>query len=204
MINAKTSAELAKVRELSIPAERIKVTCKVTGAVAYFYRTKTGEPAASFFRAKATKPSFSYQFKTMALATAYVKRYFATVIAAKQSVEHQKAEAAAKAAEVGAELRIGSLFKAAWGYEQTNIQYYEVIAKTEKTVTVQEIITTGYMSGKCVPLPGLFRKGSKAKVCRPNAYGSIKLDSYKTAYLVQPKIVGGFPVYEWTGWTAYA
>jgi hypothetical protein len=144
----------------------------------------------------------------MAEATAYVKRYFATVIAVKQSAEHHKAEAAAKAAEVVAELRIGSIFKAAWGYEQTNIQYYEVIAKTAKTVTVQEIITTGYttgyMSGKCAPLPGSFRKGSKAKVCRPGAYGSIKLDSYKIAFLVQPKIVGGVPVYESTDWTAYA
>ena len=32
----------------------------------------------------------------------------------------------------------GAILTAVWGYDQTNVNYYQVLKRTEKTVTVQE------------------------------------------------------------------
>ena len=37
------------------------------------------------------------------------------------------------------EVKIGDIFYSSWGYDQTNIDFYQVIAKTEKMVTARRI-----------------------------------------------------------------
>lgn len=36
-------------------------------------------------------------------------------------------------------IKIGDVFVYSWGYDQTNIEYYQVTATTDKTVTIREI-----------------------------------------------------------------
>lgn len=36
-------------------------------------------------------------------------------------------------------VKIGDIFYSSWGYDQTNINFYQVVKTTERTVTVQEI-----------------------------------------------------------------
>jgi len=37
-------------------------------------------------------------------------------------------------------VKVGDIFYASWGYEQTNVQFYKVVRATEKTVWVQELM----------------------------------------------------------------
>jgi hypothetical protein len=88
-----------------------------------------------------------------------------------------------------------------WGYDQTNINYYQATKVTTKTVTVREIaqerITTGSMRGRCVPVVGQFLENSRRgeKTCRVGAYGALKINSRERAHFVKPIIGGEVPVY---------
>ncbi|WGD37569.1 hypothetical protein [Lysinibacter sp. HNR] len=55
----------------------------------------------------------------------------------------------------------GTIFYSSWGYEQTNIDFYEVVRVTTKTVTLRPIgasrtETISAMSGTVTPKPGEF------------------------------------------------
>jgi hypothetical protein len=57
---------------------------------------------------------------------------------------------------------VGDIFEYSWGYDQTNVDYFEVVATTAKTVKIRKIGahsvpgSEGFMSDKCVPVPGKF------------------------------------------------
>jgi hypothetical protein len=54
---------------------------------------------------------------------------------------------------------IGTIFNWSWGWEQTNVNFFQVIAKTEKTLTLQEINSEykgGDMSGVKMPIKDNF------------------------------------------------
>jgi hypothetical protein len=50
---------------------------------------------------------------------------------------------------------VGSILYASWGYEQTNIDFYQVVARKGDWVTLQPMNKTkqydGHMSGTCTP-----------------------------------------------------
>jgi hypothetical protein len=56
--------------------------------------------------------------------------------------------------------KIGHVFSNSWGYDQTNIDYYEVIATTDWTVTLRPIAQNsredGFMRGVCQPVRGKY------------------------------------------------
>ena len=55
-------------------------------------------------------------------------------------------------------VRVGDIFCASWGYEQTNVNFYEVVAlKGKKTAVVREI------AGECI---GGFAYQGKKRACR--------------------------------------
>lgn len=80
-------------------------------------------------------------------------------------------------------VQVGSVFVNSWGYEQTNVDFYEVVAMTGKTVTIREISQnrkqTGFLCGTCTPDKGNYtgepmQKRLNLKYSEP----SIKISSY--------------------------
>lgn len=55
-------------------------------------------------------------------------------------------------------LAVGDILVSSYGYEQTNVDFYEVVAVQNRTVTLRELAqereATGPMSGHAVPRPG--------------------------------------------------
>ena len=55
-------------------------------------------------------------------------------------------------------LAVGDILVSSYGYEQTNVDFYEVVAEQNRTVTLRELAqereATGPMSGHAVPRPG--------------------------------------------------
>lgn len=111
------------------------------------------------------------------------------------------------------QIKIGDIFYSSWGYDQTNVNFYQVIDTTEKTVTVQEIMGSitrrdTDMSGYTVAVKDSFiantERGQKyEKEYAPmrkivNMAGdrpSIKIESFEWAWLDKPG-----QEHSWSSW----
>jgi hypothetical protein len=181
--------------ERFIPPGAVKVCDKRSDAVAYLYLNSACAPCARVFFGKQSKPVLAYRFRDQAER----ERAIVNAFQGRRARAARMAEYAAERKAVVNTYQIGAIFCASWGYDQTNINYYQVISATAKTVTVRELaqerVATGFLHGRCVPMSGQFLERSKPKVCRIGAYSSIKISSCQQAYFVKPEIVGGVPVY---------
>lgn len=100
---------------------------------------------------------------------------------------------------------VGDIFAASYGYEQTNVSFYQVVAlKGKKTVIVKRIkgkFTASHssMSGEKKPVVDDFFKNEPAVVLRvSDRYHDvpvIKIDSYTTAFLTHKD-----EVHEYSSW----
>lgn len=99
-------------------------------------------------------------------------------------------------------VEIESIFAASWGYEQTNVSYYQVIAlRGKKTVIVRKIRgevidRSGTMSGTLKPVPGAFL--GEAMTRRLKTQGGevlIGIADYINAYLSSAE-----ETHEFTSW----
>ncbi len=71
-----------------------------------------------------------------------------------------KNQEAKKAAIESGAVKVGSIFCFSWGYDQTNIDFFEVVSVSGASVTVREISQNsryeGHDYGKTEPVPGEF------------------------------------------------
>lgn len=186
-----------------VPKGATKVADKKSAAVAYVYQGQRNTGATYFaviaYYGNQTKPLFHYSYKSEVQRNLRVIELFS----AWQAIEARKAErkAEAKAAYQNAKrtLEVGHVLKSSWGYEQTNVDFYQVtklvgdrsveIRKIKGTITEE----TGAMSGKCMPLIGEFCGEPMVKRVSPN--GWVKISDYATA-----SVWSGQPAYvSWYG-----
>jgi hypothetical protein len=115
------------------------------------------------------------------------------------------------AANRNAAVNVGDIFQAMWGYDQTNIDYFQVVAVSGQMMQVREISQmregNGYADqGVCVPAPNNFV--GEARRVRIQASGEsvfFRFASYANAYRINPvAVVAGVPIYQEANWTAYA
>jgi hypothetical protein len=171
-------------REFYIVPGSVKVAHKHSSAVAYLSTSRAGRPEAKFFHGKAQKPSKYLWFFTEKAREAAVKSFFESV---QQTEEHKakiKAEAQAELAKPQP-YKVGQIFVCSWGWEQTQVQAFEVIELVgQRSVKVREIACereyTHSMQGYAKPIPGRFIK--EAEVKKILRGGSIKIASYAFAY----------------------
>ena len=89
--------------------------------------------------------------------------------------------------QVGDGLSVGDIWYSMWGYDQTNVDWYEVTKVTKCMVTLTPIASdkteTGFMQGTCTPKPGSYTgKPIRRKF---NKYGEqmlVSVNSYANAY----------------------
>ena len=70
---------------------------------------------------------------------------------------------------------VGDILWHSWGYDQTNIDWYQVVSVGKATIKIQEIHSktikeTGFMSGHSEPKPGAFKPESKPMLKHPYTY----------------------------------
>lgn len=172
-------------RESFIPAGAQKVAHKGSSAVAYLYE-RNGRPYAVTFRGKADKPSWHHWFRTPADREARVRRFFEDV--AKGETWKAEQAAARKAKLAGPhKLQVGHILVSSWGYDQTNVDFYEVIELVgRRSVKLRAVRQVSHedlsMQGSCTPRAGEFRGEPFLK--RVGSDGcSVSLTSYSSAYL---------------------
>ncbi len=104
-------------------------------------------------------------------------------------------------------LAVGDVLRCRWGFDQTNVDYYQVTALIGRTmVEIRQIeaeeVEDMPMQGWSTPRYGRFI----GDPLRRRAKGSsVRIDSHSSAYLMDPvSEADGKKVYERSRWTAYA
>ena len=119
----------------------------------YIYTTASGKPAAIGWNgSRQVKPEFRYTFRSEAEREAHVKAFI------KKAQEAAEKKAKYEAENKAFSFTVGEILSGSYGYEQTNVHFYEVMAVTPTFLTVREIksdaIPTGDMTTKEMPIPG--------------------------------------------------
>lgn len=115
------------------------------------------------------KVEFNYMYGSIDRMYDHCAMYLRDLAETNRRKEERKiARAVAKAAALET-VKEGDIFVASWGWEQTNIDAYQVVAKKGATVTLREIATAsvegteGFMSDQCVPVKNEFIGGEFKK-----------------------------------------
>lgn len=196
-------------REYLIPKGATKVTDKQSDAVAYLYSTPAGEPAAMMFFGKQANPVWRYRYRTPERREAAVKAGFES----RRASLAFKADQRKKRTSWVPDYKVGDVLHTCWGYEQTNVEYFEIVEIKGKYAILREIaaesVATGWMQGKCVPLPGQYLTPRYAgddrgqPIRRLMQEHGIKIDDVRTAHRARSAKVAGVEVHQPLGWSSY-
>lgn len=146
----------------------VKVFCEA-------YPSKPGYVHVKLWKGKLAKPFANYLLKEDR-ANAYIAEQVEAVRYAAEAAQNRRNEAKGKADEMAARLEVGTILHNSWGYDQTNCDYYQVVAKSGKTVQLREIAgeqvegSEGFMSCRLRPVKDRFIN-DKVITKRITAYG---------------------------------
>lgn len=176
-------------REHYIPKNAVKVNCgpAASGAEVWIYEAG-GAPYGLAFMGKAQKPTWHFRFKSIRQRAERIKQHFELAVSVVETREKRKADR--KAEPRG--LKVGDVLRSTWGYDQTNVDYYEVIRLVGKTMVEyrpigQEAEYDGWATGQCSPVPGQFIGKARRGVARS---GSVKVRSFAWANKIDVEIEG--------------
>jgi hypothetical protein len=104
-------------------------------------------------------------------------------------------------------VEVGSIFESSWGYDQTNVTFYEVVRMSAASVWIKSIrkerVSESANITKVVPVPGSFDPDSKPALKRPdiwNDHGTWRVGLTMSSFAAAD-LWDGEPVYETTeGW----
>lgn len=105
------------------------------------------------------------------------------------------------------ELKVGDVLRAIWGYDQTNVDYYQVVELNGATmVTLRKIgedrEASAWMQGYSTPKPDKFVGGP---IRRKVSVDGVSIDSVRAATLFKPTgVIDGVKIFKPTHWTSYA
>jgi hypothetical protein len=127
------------------------------GATVYTYTSKDNKPAAIAYIGSSSKKHWHYRFMNDAQRTAKIAELLENM---KTQEEFKNARKAEKATFKHG-FKVGEFLYSSWGYDQTNVEYYQITATTAKTVTFREVKQQGEynghaMTGTCSPVANDF------------------------------------------------
>jgi hypothetical protein len=137
------------------------------------------------FAGRAQKPLWHYSYKDPARRDSQIRETAKSIEARAKA----KAEKREQRKQFTHGLQVGDVLYSSWGYDQTNIDWFQVVgAPTEKTVLIREIASktarsTGYGQDYVVPVPGKFVGPVMKKIPKGDGkYLSVKIDNVRTAW----------------------
>lgn len=162
--------------------------------------------AAICFGGKRSKPDWHFRFASTERMQAKIDEHLNILDAWNKRKAKMKAQRTAPH-----DVKVGDVFRSSWGYDQTNIDFYEVTRLIGKsTVEVrpiaQDSMETLSMQGECVPLRGQYiGEPRQHRVSMAGGEPSIAVRSFANAYRMKPvAVVAGVPMFQSSHWTAYA
>ena len=132
-------------RELNIAKDSKKVVSSKLpeeSAVCYVSKPANGRVNVQFFIGKQVRPDKYLAYKSMESAIEAVQAFFDNMVHVLEYKEQQKQKqkAALQAAKDNFQGAPGAVFVASWGYEQTNVDAYQMVCRVNaQTIEVVEI-----------------------------------------------------------------
>jgi hypothetical protein len=174
-------------RDFYIPKAAMKVADKLSDAVVYLSLNTKGKPRATVFFGKQAKPVADYWYPDEAQREKRVRQLFEARRAYAKRVADRRAES--KAFQHTAKL--GDIYRTCWGYDQTNVEFFEITELRGKHAILREIqvvaADNGMGSERVVPQSGAYLEpryeGDKRglPIRRLIQNGWIKIDDVRTA-----------------------
>lgn len=157
------------------------VTFKDSTLAVAFQQIESGKVFVKAWRGKADKPAFYYSFRDMSRAELYVKDFAEQVRKSEESRKNRKNERAAKRASLKASdhWAVGDVIYNSWGYEQTNVDWYQVVEVKAKSIVIREIAANcndngGPYGGQTAPRRNDFVGNPLLKQIHENGYVSFQ------------------------------
>jgi hypothetical protein len=131
------------------------------------------------YSGKRKRHDFNYRFRTVEARDKYVQDYFTR----RRAVIRDKSERRQERKKPTT-LKVGDILVESWGYEQTNVTFYEVleVKPSGLSVVIQQLssdtIETGFMCGKVTPIPGT---ASGDKMLKRVSFDSVRTADYSRA-----------------------
>lgn len=151
-----------------------------TDAAVYTYETAGGLYSIGF-AGKAAKPAFHFRHRSETERTKYISEFIAGRKATAEAKVQRLAERKAPHT-----LKAGDILVSSWGYDQTNIDYYQVTRVIGvNTVEIREIAANssgedGFMTASCTASADQFI--GEPMIKRVGAGNSVRIASYAHAF----------------------
>ena len=155
------------------------VDCGGTDASVFAYE-KAGKFYAIAFHGKATKPDWHYSFRSEEQRASLIAEFISIRKSHAEYMTKRKTEK-----EKPHTLKVGDILSSTWGYDQTNIDYYQVTrVPGPMSVEITQIAAdsgpeVGFMTAYCKAAPGKFI--GKPMIKRANSTNSVRIASYAHA-----------------------
>ena len=159
--------------------------------IVYSSDTINGRPKAVAFSGRRQEPDFYNVFKSAAHRSEHIEKYLVDL----RKTRASKDEAAQRRKNFEHELAVGDILYTSWGYDQTNVNFFQVIeVVSKKSVRIREIASsvkqTGFMSSEATARPNVFLEHSSflgddnaATLKRVQPGNRLSLASYASASL---------------------
>lgn len=151
------------------------------GSAYYLAENALGQLIAVGFKGRATKAAFRYRFPTEQQRDAYCARW---IVELQEAAKRREAFAAEM--RKAHTLKVGDVLYTSWGYDQTNVEFFEVVGVRSSVVDIRELKqerkeSSIGMQGTCMPRRGEYA-GESYRGKRPNGNNAIRLESFRSAF----------------------
>ncbi|MDE2232516.1 MAG: hypothetical protein KGJ90_00090 [Patescibacteria group bacterium] len=191
-------------REFYIPKHAVKVADKSSDAVCY-YATYWHIPSQKNrfhlvgFAGRAEKPTINYTIRNEKELESTIAKFFKSRRGHKELVGKLREERKAFVHNV----KVGDIYRTNWGYDQTNVEFFEVIEIRGKFAVLRELQQAREGGGpegyRCVPQSGLYVEPGAMNwvdsdygkpIRRLIQQGRIKIDDVRTAWPWGKRVAG--------------
>jgi len=126
----------------------------------WHYETSQGKPAGAAFQGKRQRPTWQHIFRNFSQRQQYTTEFFRNLKASAERKAREKAEEVEALAKV--KVDPGAVFYCSWGYDQTNIDFFQVVKVKGRYAWLRPLAEktteqTGFMSERVTAVVGEFR-----------------------------------------------
>lgn len=164
-----------------IPAGSRKVADRLSDAVAYLSE-RNGVPYGIGYCGSRAKADWNFRFRSEARREAHVREFFA----GRRHALAFKAERRGKEGKPRA-LFVGAILRTCWGYDQTNVEFFQVTGLIGATmVELRELAqarkSEGWCRDACAPVPDEFIGDPIRRKVSGYDGASVRIDDVRRAY----------------------
>jgi hypothetical protein len=151
-----TISRIASIHLFLQKPDAVLIEYPEVGISAIKYTSRKGHPSLATFTKRSPKPIAHYAYRNSLMRDDALDRIISDALEAKEELARLKKERA----EWQHGLKVGDIMVASWGYDQTNVNFYQVVEVAGKNVSIREVASQTVRQDRGVnhvmPIPNRF------------------------------------------------